>query len=149
MNGRKVNLIRQLLERMALNPLNLAFLSGKHLLSHDMTAAFAANLTGRDGVSVTDATVTMTRNGTKIASVRHHRHGLRIYDFHRAAEREVIGSTHFVAKDSHRFLRAALDTAFDMQSPQFKGITLLIGQAREFVTFPVRNTIEVTPANKQ
>jgi hypothetical protein len=35
-----------------------------------------------------------------------------------------------------------------MQSPQFKGITLLIGQTREFATFPVRNTIEVTPAIK-
>ena len=148
MNGGKANRIKQILERMALNPLNLAFLSGRHLLAHDMTAAFAASLTGRGGVSVTDATVTMTRNGTQIASVRHHRHSLRIYDFHRAAEGEVIGSTHFVAKDSHRFLRAALETAFDMQSPQFKGITLLMGQARELVTFPVRNTIEVTPAIK-
>jgi len=148
MNGGKANRIKQILERMALNPLSLAFLSGRHLLAHDMTAAFAASLTGRGGVSVTDATVTMTRTGTQIASVRHHRHSLRIYDFHRAAEREVIGSTHFVAKDSHRFLRAALETAFDMQSPQFKGITLLMGQARELVAFPVRNTIEVTPAIK-
>jgi len=148
MNGSKANLIRRVLERMALNPLSLAFLSGRHLLSHDMTAAFAASLTGPSGVSVTDATVTMTRTGTKIAGDRHHRHGLWIHDFHRAAEREVIGSTHFAAKDSHRFLRAALHTAFDMQSPQFKGITLLMGEAREFVTFPVRNTIEVTPAIK-
>ena len=148
MNGRKANLIRRVLEHMALCPLSLAFLSGRHLLAHDCTGAFAASLTGRGGVSVTDATVTMTRTGTKIASVRHHRHSLWIYDFHRAAEREVIGSTHFVAKDSHRFLRAALETAFDMQSPQFKGITLLMGQARELVTFHVRNTIEVTPAIK-
>lgn len=148
MNVRKVNLLRQLLERMALNPLSLAFLSGRHLLAHDMTAAFAANLTGRNGISVTDATVTMTRTGTKIASGRQPRRSLAMHDFHLAAEREVIGSTHFVAKDSHRFLRAALDTPFDMQSPQFKGITLLIGQAREFVMFPVRNTIEVTPAVK-
>ncbi|MGO4518222.1 hypothetical protein AB4Y89_20705 [Terriglobus sp. 2YAB30_2] len=148
MNRRKANLIKQILEGLALPPLSLAFLSGRHLLAHDMTAAFAASLTGRGGVSVTDATVTMTHTGTKIAGGRHHRHSLWIYDFHRAAEREVIGSTHFVAKDSHRFLRAALDTAFDMQSPQFKGITLLMGQARELVTFPVRNTIEVTPAIK-
>ena len=148
MNGGKAKRIRQLLERMALNPLSLAFLSGRHLLSHDMTAAFAASLAGREGVSVSDATVTITPNGTKIAGVRHHCHSLRMHNFHHAAEREVIGSTHFVAKDSHRFLRAALETAFDMQSPQFKGITLLMGQARELVTFPVRNTIEVTPAIK-